>query len=418
MSDKLAILVGGGPAPGINGVIEAAVTEAVQQDKEVIGIKEGFKWLSKGHSSHIKPLDLNNVRGIEQKGGSILRTSRENPTKDPIKMANCLSALKELQVRYLVTIGGDDTSHSARILSEQAGGAISVAHVPKTIDNDLPLPLGVPTFGFETARELGAKLVHNLLVDASTSSRWYIVVSMGRSAGFLGLGIALSSGVPLALVPEEFSHNTPLQKIIDIIEGSILKRLSLGKDFGVVVVSEGVAQRLRSQDFRFIEEVGRDEHGNIKLADVPLASVLKKELEKSLASKGIKMKLIAKDIGFELRACSPCAFDREYTRQLGISAVRFLVEKKGTNAMITFHSGSTEPIPFDSLIDPTTGKSRIRQINTSSDYFTNALRFMERLQKEDLQNKEKLKALVSVSGMDEASLIERFAHLNNKVVPK
>lgn len=413
MTERLAILVGGGPAPGINGVIEAAATEAIHQGKEVIGIMEGFKWLSKGDSAHVRRLDHDDVRGIEHKGGSILRTSRENPTKKAEKMANCLTALKELQVRYLLTIGGDDTSHSARVVADQGGGAISVAHVPKTIDNDLPLPVGVPTFGFETARELGAKLVHSLLIDASTSSRWYIVISMGRSAGFLGLGIAVAAGAPLALIPEEFSYDTPLQKIIDIIEGSILKRLSLGKDFGVAVVSEGVAQRLHPQDFRFIEEVGRDEHGNIKLADVPLASVLKKELEKSLATRGIKMKLIAKDIGFELRACAPCAFDREYTRQLGVSAVRFLVEKKGTNAMITFHSGNSDPVAFDSLIDQATDKTRIRQIDTLSDYFTNALKLMERLQKEDLQNKEKINALVSVSGLNKAALIERFSYLNN-----
>lgn len=412
MTERLAILVGGGSAPGINGVIEAAAAESIHQGKEVIGIMDGFKWLSKGNTAHVQLLNLDDVRDIEHKGGSILRTSRENPTKDPAKMANCLSALKELQVRYLVTIGGDDTSHSARVVAEQAEGTISVAHIPKTIDNDLPLPLGVPTFGFETARELGAKLVHSLLMDASTSSRWYIVISMGRSAGFLGLGIAVAAGAPLALVPEEFSHNTPLQKIVDIIEGSILNRLSSGRDFGVAVVSEGVAKRLRHQDFRYIEDVGHDEHGNIRLADVPLGSVLKKELGKSLANKGIKMKLITKDIGFELRACAPNAFDREYTRQLGVSAVRFLLEKKGNSAMITFHSGNADPVPFDSLIDPITGKTRIRQINTSSDYFTNALRLMERLQKEDLHDKEKLKALVSVSGLDEASLIERFGYLN------
>jgi 6-phosphofructokinase 1 len=411
MSEKLAILVGGGPAPGINGVIEAAATEAIRQGKEVSGIFEGFKWLSKGDTTHTLSLNSEDVHGIEQRGGSILRTSRDNPSKSPEKMANCLAALSTMQVRYLITIGGDDTSHSARLLAQKAGGTISVVHVPKTIDNDLPLPSGVPTFGFETAKELGARLVFSLLEDARTSSRWYIVVSMGRSAGFLGLSIALAAGAPLALIPEEFPLNTPLQTIIDIIEGSILKRLSLGKDFGVCVISEGVAQRLRSSDFHFIDKVGRDEHGNIKLADVPLGAVVRQELEKSLTSLGINMKLIAKDIGFELRACPPCAFDREYTRQLGVCAVRFLLEQKGTNAMITFHQGKAEPVPFDSLVDPTTGKTRVKLVDTSSDYFINSLRLMERLQKEDLQDREKLNAIAGVSGMNETTLINRFGYL-------
>ena len=206
MADKVAIVVGGGPAPGINGVISAASIEAMNQGKEVVGIVDGFKWLSQGDTSHTLKLDLGHVSRVHLRGGSILRTSRENPTKSPEKMANVIKALNELGVRYLVTIGGDDTAYTSSQVEKEGQGNISVCHVPKTIDNDLPLPPGVPTFGYETARELGTKLVENLMEDAKTAARWYFVIAMGRSAGHLALGMGTGAGATLTLIPEELGE--------------------------------------------------------------------------------------------------------------------------------------------------------------------------------------------------------------------
>ncbi len=101
-------------------------------------------------------------------------------------MANVVKVLNSLGIRYLVTIGGDDTAYTATRVEHEAGGKIAVCHVPKTIDNDLPLPHGIPTFGFETARQLGTQLVENIMEDARTASRWYFVIAMGRSAGHPG----------------------------------------------------------------------------------------------------------------------------------------------------------------------------------------------------------------------------------------
>ena len=168
---KLAVLVGGGPAPGINGVISAVTIEGVNQGLEVIGCRDGYKWLAQDDTSHCFRLKIDSVKGIHLRGGSILGTSRTNPTKSETLMQNVLNALKELEVGALVSIGGDDTAFSASRIYQQAGGAIRVAHVPKTIDNDLPLPGSTPTFGFETARHNGVYLVRNLAEDARTTRR-------------------------------------------------------------------------------------------------------------------------------------------------------------------------------------------------------------------------------------------------------
>jgi hypothetical protein len=130
-----------------------------------------------------------------------------------------------------VTIGGDDTAFSASRLAGAAGGGLRVAHVPKTIDNDLPLPGGVPTFGFETARSVGVQLVNNLMTDAITTQRWYLVVAMGRSAGHLALGIGKSAGATLTVIAEEFPRGEPirLSRLVDVLETSMLKRIAHGR---------------------------------------------------------------------------------------------------------------------------------------------------------------------------------------------
>ena len=160
---RLGILVGGGPAPGINGVIAAATIEGINNGFEVIGFRDGFKYLAQGDTHQCKPLTIRDVSGIHLRGGSILGTSRTNPTKSEASMQNVFKAFEKLGVTTLVTIGGDDTAFSASRVAKQSKGKIKVAHVPKTIDNDLPLPGSTPTFGFETARHYGVQIVRNLM---------------------------------------------------------------------------------------------------------------------------------------------------------------------------------------------------------------------------------------------------------------
>src|SRR5438034_6053 len=238
---KMGILVGGGPAPGINGVISAATIEGINQGFRVFGLRDGYKWLAQGDTDHCVRLTIEHVKEIHLRGGSILGTSRTNPTKSEASMRNVLSALEELGITALVSIGGDDTAFSTSQVYKKAGGALRVAHVPKTIDNDLPLPGSTPTFGFETARHHGVYLVRNLAEDARTTSRWYIIISMGRTAGHLALGIGKAAAATLIVVPEEFrGEPVTLDKICDIIIGSILKRRAAGNQFGVAVLAEGL----------------------------------------------------------------------------------------------------------------------------------------------------------------------------------
>jgi 6-phosphofructokinase 1 len=407
MGGKLAVVVGGGPAPGINGVISAVTYEAIKQGLEVVGVHDGFKWLSKGDTGHTTNLGNGEISRIHLRGGSIIGTSRENPTKSPEKMANTIKALTGLGIKYLVTIGGDDTAYTATRVEQEAGGRIAVCHVPKTIDNDLPLPHGVPTFGFETARSLGTQLVENLMEDARTAARWYFIIAMGRSAGHLALGMGMGAGATLTLIPEEFGSKISLTKVVSVLEGAIIKRLSSGRNHGVAVIAEGVATRFDPEELTFLKDVPRDEHGNIRLAEIPIGDMLKQRVSADLDSLGLKTTIIAKDIGYELRCHPPISYDREYTRYLGYSAVKFLVSG-GSGAMIMLKDGVSLPIKFTDLVDPKTGKTRIRTVDINSDDYHMARRYMIRLEKEDMEG-EALKKVAAAAKMQPEDFKKRFS---------
>lgn len=133
---------------------------------------------------------ISEVSQIHFQGGSILRTSRANPTRNRQGLQNVVGGLRKLRVNNLVTVGGDDTAFSALEVAKVVNRELQIVHVPKTIDNDLPLPGNMPTFRFETARHFGTAIVRNLMEDSRTTNRWYFIVTMGRSSGHLALGIA------------------------------------------------------------------------------------------------------------------------------------------------------------------------------------------------------------------------------------
>src|SRR6267143_2213716 len=221
----VGILVGGGPAPGINSVISAVTIRSMLGGCDVVGILDGFKWLMEGSVSQVRPLSIEEVSRIHFRGGSYLGTSRANPTKKAESLANVLSSLVRLGITRLVTIGGDDTAFSALKLEEQTAGSIQIVHVPKTIDNDLDLPYGIPTFGFQTARHFAVEIVKNLMTDAKTTGRWYLVVAMGRKAGHLALGIGKAAAATLTVIPEEFGERPVTRdEVGDILIGAIIKR--------------------------------------------------------------------------------------------------------------------------------------------------------------------------------------------------
>jgi 6-phosphofructokinase len=381
--ERLGILVGGGPAPGINSVISAATIRALLQGVEVLGLRDGFDRLMKGRLEDIRPLQLGDVSRIHFSGGSIIGSSRANPTKKDEDMVMVVESLHRLGVTQLITIGGDDTAYSAMRVSEKAAGKLRVVHVPKTIDNDLDLDPSVDSFGYNTARHLGVELVKNLMVDAKTTSRWYFVVAMGRKAGHLALGIGKAAGATLTVIPEEFPRNKPnLRMLVDILAGAMIKRLAEGRRYGVAVLAEGLAEGLPDEDIKRLGNVEYDEHGHIRLSELNL----KKAVNARLRELGVaKVTVVSKDIGYELRCADPVPYDMEYTRDLGYCAAKFLFSG-GNAAMISLQAGNFVPIPFAELLDPQTGRTRVRMVDIKSTRYAIARRYMIRLRRDDFDD--------------------------------
>jgi ATP-dependent phosphofructokinase / diphosphate-dependent phosphofructokinase len=409
MTETVGILVGGGPAPGINGVISAATIRCLAEGRTVLGIEQGFKWIMQGDVSKVTPLTLEQVSRLHFQGGSVLKTARANPTKNPAHLAQALKSLAQLGVKGLITIGGDDTCFSALTLERASQGRLHVVHVPKTIDNDLDLPQGVPTFGFQTARHVGTYAVKSILEDARTTSHWFFVVAMGRKAGHLALGIGKAAGATLTLIPEEFTERpVRLTKVADILAGAIIKRLSQGREDGVAVLAEGVAEVMNPDDFTALASVSRDEHGHVELADLDLGRALKEEVLKRLAPYGLKPTIRLKDLGFELRCADPIPFDMEYSRELGCCAAEFLISGC-TGAMVSIVNGKFSPMPFDTILDPATKRTRVRMVDVAAESYRIARRYMIRLDKNDFEQRERLASCAAVAGLTAEAFRDRFA---------
>ena len=464
---RLALVVGGGPAPGINGVISAVTIEADNRKIEVFGIQDGYKHLVKGDASKIRRLHKYEVAQLYIRGGSMLGTSRTNPTKKQADMDNVLKVFREMEFDALVSIGGDDTAFSASQLYAHlkvSNPSFRVAHVPKTIDNDLPLPGSTPTFGFETARHYGVAAVRNLAEDARTTSRWYLIVCMGRAAGHLALGVGKASAATLTIIPEEFGldakgkpNKVTFKHLRDVITGSIIKRIENNKKYGVVVLAEGLMESVQPE-LRLIMERTSGKYGNFKtdsfdnlrMGEIEFARLLRDLLierlhdpaheaiehaEKNKLLKrndpmpdlmplhrllGLKpeplsrpVDFIAKDLGYELRSADPIPFDAEYTRDLGYSAVKFLLSKEATEygAIIGFIQGEMKPMKFEDMIDPETKKMRTRLVKIDGEGYEVARRYMIRLEGRDFDNPEMLSNLARVIKWDTPRFREEFGYL-------
>jgi 6-phosphofructokinase 1 len=394
---RLAILVGGGPAPGINSVIGAATIRGILEGVEVLGVRDGFEWIMQGNVDRVHPLTIDEVSRIHFRGGSHIGISRANPTKNPEHLENTVISLLRLNVSQLITIGGDDTAFSAMKLEEKAQGRIQVVHVPKTIDNDLDLPAYVDTFGFQTARHIGVELVKNLMVDARTTSRWYFVIAMGRKAGHLALGIGKAAGATLTMIPEEFGEGKiRLKSLVDTLVGSILKRLSYGRRDGVAILAEGLVLDIPPEDLAQLEDVERDAHGNV--------------VQARLKQFNIKTTIVAKNIGYELRCADPIPFDMEYTRDLGYCATKYLLSG-GNAAMVSLQGGHFVPVPFKDMLDPKTGKARIRLVDTRSTRYAIARRYMIRLRRDDFEDPHELARFAATCGIHLQQFRDEFEYL-------
>jgi 6-phosphofructokinase 1 len=405
----VGILVGGGPAPGIHSVISAATLRSILGDSDVLGIIDGFKWLMEGSTGQVRPLSIEDVSRIHFQGGSYLGTSRANPTRHAEALDNVLFSLSSLGITRLMTIGGDDTAFSAMKLEERAGGSLQVIHVPKTIDNDLDLPYGIPTFGFQTARHVGAEIVKNLMVDARTTTRWYLVVTMGRKAGHLALGIGNAAGATLTIIPEEFRERPiKLQRVVDLLIGAMIKRLNQGRAYGVAVLSEGLIEILDPRDLGGLEHVERDEYGHLRMNEVDVGDALRRELTKQLRQLGLSTGVVAKNVGYELRCADPIPFDIEYTRDLGYCAAQYLLDG-GTSAMVSIQNGRFTPIPFKQMVDSSTGRTKVRMVDINSQSYQIARQYMIRLMEADMNNRDMLSRYAALAGLSPETFRERFS---------
>jgi ATP-dependent phosphofructokinase / diphosphate-dependent phosphofructokinase len=415
--ERLGIVVGGGPAPGINGTIGAVTLEAGNRGREVVGIYDGFAHLMTGRTDRVKTLNHDDVSRIHFEGGSILATSRANPTKNAADLKRVVGALEALGVRYLVTIGGDDTMYAASQVTNASAGKIRVCHVPKTIDNDLPLPGETPTFGFETARQYGFEIVHNLMEDARTTGRWYFIVVMGRTAGHLAVGVGKAAGASLSIIPEEFPASVHLETIGDILEGAILKRQALWERHdGVALIAEGLLERMPVQELTAIQgvQIQHDSYGHLRLAELDLAYILKTLVERRFAARGQGLTIVHKTIGYELRCAPPVAFDCDYVKTLGYGAVEFLlnpneITSKIAGALVCIINGELKYLRFEDLLDPATKKTSVRVVDISKPSYKVAREYMIRLEREDFANPQQLEKLArAASGKEQTVSAEAF----------
>lgn len=408
---KIGILVGGGPAPGINSVVAAAAIRGNVKGYQVVGLHGGFRWLMQGRTSEAEPLSIETVSRIHFRGGSLLGTARDNPTKNKAELDRTLASLQKLGIDKLITIGGDDTAFSALTLEKHARGKLRVVHVPKTIDNDLDLPSGVNTFGYQTARHLGVGLLKNLMIDARTTGRWYLVVTMGRKAGHLALGIGKAAGATLTIIPEEFNDgDIALSHVTDIIVGTIIKRLSQGRADGVAVVAEGIMERLKHSDLEAMGNIEHDAHGHVRLGEFQFGHALRQKVLERLREFDLGVTVTAKELGYELRGAEPIPADMEYTRDLGFCAAQFIING-GNAAVVCIVDGCFRPIYFKDMLDEVTGRTRVRMVNIESEYYHIARRYMLRLNRTDFEDEQALASFAKVVNLSIAEFRSRFGYL-------
>ena len=408
-TNKLGIIASGGPAPGINGVISSATIEARNRGKEVVGILDGFKWISSGDTSKIVNLDIQNISRIHTTGGSFIGISRQSPLATDQSFQNTVSSIEKLGIGALITVGGDGTMFLAAKLYEYFGGRIKIAHVPKTIDNNIALPDYIPTFGFETARDVGAKIMNHIMEEAKTTNRWFLIITMGRRTGHLALGIGQASGSTITIIPEEFKEKkVPLRRIIAILEGAIIKRISMGREYGVAILAEGIMDKIDPIDLGLVD---RDSLGRIRYVDINFGQLLKNTLSASLSEKGVDAELVHKRIGYELRSAHPIPFDVDYTRKLGYCAVKYLYGSSAKGALVYLRRGKMQSTEFSKLVNKKTNSIKVRYVDTNTEAYEVSQKYMIKLKRDDIENPKTLNRLSKHTNLSSEEFREYFSKI-------
>jgi 6-phosphofructokinase 1 len=414
---RAAIVFAGGPAPAANAVISTAANSFLRNDIQVIGVMYGYSRLVEFSDS--RPLvagrdyiELNQsaLRRTRNSQGILIGTARTNPGRyvshpshlsEPARVAplrTVYDALRSIQVDALVSIGGDDTLKTAnkfKLFQDRVapGPHMPVVHLPKTIDNDYT---GIDfTFGYFTAVDTLASEIRNLLADAEAGQAYFLTETMGRSAGWLAYGAAVAGEASLAIsveditakyrTTEEFidpaTHQTMTREIMNVDE--VVKRIvktmrareAEGKEFGVIVMAEGLAEFL---PMSYLKGVARDEHGHLAISQLNLSRTFSRLVsEQYTAQTGCKRRITGLQLGYEVRCARPHAFDVMLGSQLGVGAYRALVEERLDGVMVSV-SGQLDLnyVPFDKLVDQETLITKVRYVDPDSDFHKLA-RFLE-----------------------------------------
>ena len=369
----IAILCGGGPAPGINTVIATVTKVFLNAGYRVLAVHEGYKGLF-ADRPEIEELSYEKADQIYSRGGSAIKMSRFKPRDEDFNTR----LFVEEGIELLVTIGGDDTASTANRLTKfLAAHQVNIRniHVPKTIDNDLPLPEGIPTFGFTSAKEMGVTIGKVIKAEAATTQNWYLLMSMGREAGHLAFEIGKGIQASMIIIPEMFDQ-TPItiDKILRLIVSAMVKRRILGQKSGVVVVSEGIFHFLQNQD---IASSGitfdYDAHGHPELSEISKAHVLTSLLKKKMQKLGLPIVCRPVEVGYSLRCVDPSAFDLTYCTTLGIG-VKKLYDEGHTGCMVAVNL-EEEVIPvYLKDVEDENGKIRTRLVNMEKEVIRQTFR--------------------------------------------
>ncbi len=366
MKDSIAILCGGGPAPGINAVVSTLIKVFIKENYRVIGIHEGYKTIFTDNPNTVD-LSFEYADKIFSLGGSSLKMSRYKPKDSEFKT----DFFVKNNVKLLVTIGGDDTASTAnRIGKFLASNSINVSniHVPKTIDNDLPLPDRNPTFGFHSAKDEGVRIGNTIYEDARTSENWFVLSTMGREAGHLAFGIGMSCHFPMVIIPEMFNKTSvTFEKITRILVSSIIKRKIENIPYGVIIISEGV---FHFMDDNEINNSGinftYDDHGHPELGNVSKSHIFNMLLQQKLKSMDIDVKSRPVEMGYELRCCRPIGFDLTLCTLLAMG-VNKLFQQGLTGCLVSANSnGDIKPLYLKDLEGPD-GKIKPRLVDIESE---------------------------------------------------
>ena len=371
MKQAIAILTGGGPAPGMNTVVGSVAKTFLNKGFRVIGLHEGYSGLFKT-DARTEDIDFRLADDMFNRGGSYLQMSRFKPTDADFENNFNLKFFQDNNIKLLVTVGGDDTASTANRIAkflEAKQYPIANIHVPKTIDNDLPLPAGSPTFGYQSAKEGGTVIGRAVYNDARTSANWFVVAAMGRSAGHLAFGIGSACHYPMIVIPEMFNKaEITIEKIINLVISSIIKRKIMGLDYGVAMISEGVFHALSDEEIRNSGiNFTYDDHGHPELGKVSKANIFNELLENKLKALGIKVKSRPVEIGYEVRCQTPIAYDLVYCSELGMGVYKLFSEGKTGCMVYISQDGFVSPLYLKDLQDPTTGKIPPRLVNVESD---------------------------------------------------